>query len=261
MLLRPTDTRCNIKLTIEYDGTAYHGWQIQPNVPTVQGVLQATLERITQESVQVIGSGRTDTGVHATGQVAHFHTHSRIPPVGLQRALNALLPDDVVVRAAESRSLDFHARYDALCRTYEYTLLNRATPSALDRHHVLHEPRDLQVEQTDLRVKQLVGTHDFASFQKTGSDRQDAVCTVYEAGWSRVEERVIFRITANAFVRGMVRAIVGTCLKYQAQPHAVQIIQQILDARDRARAGPTAPAKGLCLVHVEYDPQKVEPGR
>ncbi len=242
----------NIKLTLEYDGTAYHGWQIQPGLPTVQGSIEEVLRHITREDIRVIGAGRTDAGVHARGQVAHFHTISRLSIQTFQRALNALLPPDIAVLETIEVDPIFHARYDAIRRTYCYTILNRSIRSVFQRHCVLHRPANLHVERMNQMCTILMGTHDFSSFQKKGSDRQNPVCTTYEVRWWRESDTVYFRITADSFLRGMVRAIVGSCLRWQHDENAEEWMRSILAARDRASAGPSAPACGLCLIKVQY---------
>ena len=242
----------NIKLTIEYDGTAYHGWQVQPNVVTVQGAIEAVLQRITREPVQVVGSGRTDSGVHAAGQAANFHTRSKMTARAFRQALNALLPHDIVVTEATEVAPEFHARYDAVRRIYRYTLLNRSFSSAFHRNIALHHPGDLGVEPMDAMSQALIGTHDFSSFQKTGSTRKDPTCTVFDTRWWRDGDWVHFEIEADSFLRGMVRAIVGSCLRWHTDVGPVATMQQVLAAKNRAAAGPSAPAHGLCLVRVEY---------
>ena len=242
----------NVKLVLEYDGTNYHGWQIQPNVPTIQGVLEKTLAKLTKTAIQVIGAGRTDSGVHAEGQVANFHTDSRIPIAAFQKGLNAILPRDIVVCSATEMPSAFHARFSATSRHYRYTLLNRAYPSALLRQRNYFFPREIDISHANSLCRTLIGKHDFSSFQKVGSNRLSPVCEVYTAYWWRQESHVHFEIEADAFLRGMVRAITGTLLKCLGGQHADRELRRILAAKDRAAAGMSVPAHGLSLIGVEY---------
>ena len=243
----------NIKLVLEYDGTDYHGWQTQPNLPTIQGTLEKTLAKLTKTSIRVIGAGRTDTGVHAEGQVANFHTDSRIPVLGIQNGLNALLPRDIVVCSAIEMPTEFHARFSATSRRYRYTILDRGYPSALLRQTSYFRPKRIDVSGINNLCQILIGRHDFSSFQKVGSDRLNPVCEIYEAYWWRKEPCVYFEIEADSFLRGMVRAITGTLLKYTAGQDAEMLLQQTLEAKDRAAAGMSVPAHGLSLIRVGYN--------
>ena len=256
----------NIKLVLEYDGTNYHGWQTQPNLPTIQGTIEETLAKLTKTPIQIIGAGRTDTGVHAEGQVANFHTDSQIPIVAFQKGLNAILPRDIVVCSATEVPSEFHARFSATRRRYRYTILNREYPSALLRHTGYCFPTKIDVSRTNDLCEILVGKHDFSSFRKVGSDRRNPVCEIYEAYWWQKESYVYFEIEADAFLRGMVRAITGTllalnskfwkpasCVKNMKCQDAEMELRRILDAKDRAAAGMSAPAHGLSLTEVKYN--------
>ena len=242
----------NIKLTIEYDGTNYHGWQIQPNGITIQETIQNALATLTKTRTQIIGAGRTDTGVHAAGQVANFFSDSDLSPGSIRKALNSILPDDVVITDVHDVPSDFHARFSARSRTYRYTILNREFPSAFLGSSTYFFPRPIHTDRIDDFCSALSGERDFSSFQRTGSERINPVCTVLEASCWRDEDLVYFQIEADAFLRGMVRALVGTVLKLQAAPDPIHRLQQILDARDRSVAGPSAPARGLSLIAVKY---------
>ena len=242
----------NIKLTIEYDGTNYHGWQIQPNGITVQEVIQNALAALTKTQAQIIGAGRTDTGVHAAGQVANFFTDSKMSSGSIQKALNSLLPEDVVITEIQDVSPDFHARFSALSRTYQYTILNREFPSAFLGNTAYFLPRPIHVERIDDICRALIGKKDFSSFQRSGSERINPICEVFGASCWRDAELVYFQIEADAFLRGMVRAIIGTALKLQETPDQINQFQKILDAKDRSVAGPSAPAHGLSLIAVKY---------
>jgi tRNA pseudouridine38-40 synthase len=248
----------NIKLVLEYDGTNYHGWQIQPNLPTIQGTVEKALTQLTKTPIQIIGAGRTDTGVHAEGQVANFHTDLQIPIIAFQKGLNTYLPRDIVVCSATEVDADFHSRFSATSRRYRYTILNRAYRSALLRYTTYFYAVPIDVTLADAICRSIVGKWDFASFQKTGSDRLNPVCEVFEACCWKADEYVYFEIEANSFLRGMVRAIVGTtlkCIKHAAGnvEDACDQFHSILEAKDRALAGPSAPAHGLSLIRVAYN--------
>lgn len=242
----------NIKVTIEYDGTNYHGWQIQPNAITIQAAIQDALGKITKTRTQIIGAGRTDTGVHAAGQVANFHTRSQMSPIAFQKALNATLPRDIAIIDAEEVSPDFHARFSAVSRTYRYTILNRAYPSALLRNNTYFFPQPIDVQGADTVCQSLVGVRDFSSLQRTGSERTNPTCEVYECRCWREEDLVYFEIEADAFLRGMVRAIVGTVLKLHNKADGVNQLRGVLDARNRSAAGTSVPPHGLSLLSVKY---------
>ena len=242
----------NIKLTIEYDGTNYHGWQIQPNGITIQEVIQNGLTTLTKAETQIVGAGRTDTGVHAAGQVANFHTDSRMPPSAFQKGLNSLLPEDIVIIDAEDVLPDFHARFSTASRTYRYTILNREYPSAFLRSTTYFFPRPINISQANKICSALVGKRDFSSFQRSGSDRTNPICEIYEACCWSEGNLVYFQIEADAFLRGMIRAIVGTVLQLQDTDDSFDQLRKILDARDRSAAGSSAPAHGLSLLAVKY---------
>ncbi len=242
----------NIKLTIEYDGTNYHGWQIQPNAMTIQAAIQDALEKITKTQTQIIGAGRTDTGVHAAGQVANFHTRSQIPLISFQKALNATLPRDIVIVDAGEVPPDFHARFSAVSRTYRYTILNRAYPSALLRNSTYFVPQPIDVQGADTACQWLVGKQDFSSFQRSGSERINPICEIYKCRCWQEDDLVCVEIEADAFLRGMVRAIVGTVLKLHDKHDGVDQLNQILDARERSTAGTSVPPHGLSLLCIKY---------
>ena len=242
----------NIKLVLEYDGTNYNGWQIQPNLPTVQAALENALTKLTKTPIQIIGAGRTDSGVHAEGQVANFHTTSEMPSTAFQKGINATTPKDIVVCSVTEVSPEFHARFSATSRRYRYTILNREYPSALSRQTSYFFPAEIDVAQANDLCQILVGKHDFSSFQKMGSDRINPVCEIYEVHWSKKKPYIYFEIEAGSFLRGMVRAITGTVLKCMKYQDADTQLHRILAAKDRATAGMSAPAHGLSLICVKY---------
>ncbi len=240
------------KLTLEYDGTAYHGWQVQPGLPTIQGILEARLGRFTGAPVAIRGAGRTDAGVHARGQVASFSALLRLEPATLKRALNANLPHDIVVREAEEAGEDFDARFSARSKMYRYTLLARDTPSALAARTSLFVPSALDFSAMAAATARVVGTHDFSAFRAGTCAARSPVRTVMAAGWRQEGEFWHFEVTANAFLQHMVRILVGTLLEVGRGRWHPEALAEILASRDRRRAGKTVPPHGLCLVEVHY---------
>lgn len=241
-----------LKLVLEYDGTAYHGWQLQPGLDTIQGALEGALSRLAGVPVQVRGAGRTDAGVHALGQVASCTAALRLDDVALRRALNALLPRDIVVRAVETVPPDFDARRSARSKMYRYTLLVRECRSALQARTSLHVPYALDLEAMTRGAAVLVGTHDFSAFRAGSCAARTPVRTVTQAAWRAAGEFWCFEIVGNAFLQHMVRIIVGTLLEVGGGKRAAADVSAILASRDRRRAGKTAAPHGLCLVAVEY---------
>lgn len=242
-----------IKLLIEYDGTNYQGWQVQAEGQTIQGVIEDRLARILGEPVHLIGSGRTDAGTHAFGQVAHFTTHRNLDPTTIQRALNSLLPEDILILKAEEVGEAFHARKGVRSKVYEYHILNRPLRSVFYRPYVWHIPYPLDWEEIRKATQKLVGRHDFSSFRSTGSPVTSALREVFRAEWKQGKDGLMrFQIEANGFLKQMVRAIVGTLVEVGKGKLDAEGFQRILDSRDRRRAGPTAPAHGLFLKEVKY---------
>ncbi|HTX75094.1 MAG TPA: tRNA pseudouridine(38-40) synthase TruA [Terracidiphilus sp.] len=268
----------NWKLTLAYDGTDYRGWQVQPGQPTIQGELQAALGRVTGESPLPQGSGRTDAGVHALGQVASFVLEAAIPEASLRRALNRTLPAAIRVLEAQAAPEGFHARHSALAKTYEYRVFpekgnggETLCPPFLARY-VYAYPWPLSPERLNEAARHFVGTHDFLSFAATdpdaaargriGEEDEDgaaavtAIRTVFASGWEerRIEEGtlLVFRVRGNGFLHHMVRNLVGTMLDVGRGYYQPEVIPGMIAARARAAAGPTAPARGLFLHSVEY---------
>jgi tRNA pseudouridine38-40 synthase len=269
-----------LKLTISYDGRAYAGWQIQPHKPTVQGVFQATWQKLTQETVNVTAAGRTDAGVHALGQVVGVSTGTRLTNDDLLRGLNALLPDDIAVVAVEDAPARFHATYDAVGKRYRYIIHNGRAPSVFDRHYAWHYPHRLDAVAMHEAGQALVGRHDFSSFETAGSERPDSIRTIHEltvechvaeflrnsnlavsdfGELSRAEklpcvptERITIEVAGDGFLYNMVRTIVGTLVEVGAGKRDIKWPAEVLAARDRRAAGQTAPPHGLFLVSVDY---------
>ena len=243
----------NIKLLIEYDGTNYLGWQIQPKGPTIQGTIEEKLSLLMGEMIRLIGSGRTDAGAHAFGQVANFKTQSKMDVRSIQRAMNSLLPPDMVIRKVEEADERFNARREARSKVYEYRILNRPLRSAFHLGYAWHIPQRLDLESMKLAAPSLLGEHDFSSFRSVGTPTRTAVRRVIRAEWKRGRDGLIrFEIEANGFLKQMVRAIVGTLVEVGRGKISDEEFRRIVDARDRKMAGPTAPAHGLFLKEVKY---------
>ena len=243
----------NIKLTIEYDGTNYHGWQIQQNSITVQEVVQNAIKRLLGEETSVIGCSRTDVGVHAYGQTLNFMTQSNIPPDKFSFALNNLLPTDIVVRKSELVPDDFHARYNAKGKKYRYLVINSSQPSALNRNRAWHVKPVLDVEKMVEAAKAFLGEHDFAAFQATGGQVRSTVRTIYNIMVNRMPDNIIsIEVEGNGFLYNMVRIIAGTLVYVGLGKLRPDEVTEIIESGDRKRAGITAPAHGLYLIEVLY---------
>ena len=236
---------------VEYDGTDYLGFQVQAQGPTVQGEIERALAAVTQEKIRVVGAGRTDAGVHAQGQVIAFDTAWRHPVEELQRALNAVLPEDIVVRELRPVARGFHPRFDAASREYRYTIFNQPLRSPLARRFAYHFSQPLDVPAMNEAASSLVGSHDFASFGRAPQG-DNTVREVYRARWTETEPFVYFDIVANAFLYRMVRSLVGTLLLVGTGELSPAEFEGILRSADRSRAGQAAPAHGLCLMKVNY---------
>ncbi len=243
----------NFKLTIEYDGTGYHGWQRQKNARTIQETIESAISVMVKAPVRLTGSGRTDAGVHALGQAANFHCDKNLPPEAFVAGLNSLLPDDIVIRGCERVADEFHAQYDAKLKTYCYRILNRPIPSAICRQYAWFIPRPLDVTAMRKAAAHLVGTHDFSSFEASGSPRSHSHRTVHDARvFTQPADIICFEITATGFLRFMVRNIAGTLADTGLGKFTPEKFKEILTAQNRALASPTAPAHGLFLVEVSY---------
>lgn len=235
---------------MEYDGTDYAGWQVQPDVGTVQGVLEEALEKTLKEPTRVHGAGRTDAGVHAAGQVAHFETSSRMTADEFARALNSLLPQDVRVSAAEEAPPGFHARFSARSRTYRYAVT--FVDSVFTRRHAYHVPGPLKVEAMREAAAALVGEHDFAAFGNLSDDYDTTTRRVTELRLEETLDGLEFYLTANAFLYKMVRHVVAALLRVGRGELAPSEVARILAEKDRAALGPPAPPQGLTLMRVTY---------
>ncbi|MBI3586919.1 MAG: tRNA pseudouridine(38-40) synthase TruA [Ignavibacteriales bacterium] len=241
----------NIKLTIEYDGTNYVGWQVQPNGPSVQAEVEKALRQILQEDIHINGAGRTDSGVHARGQVANFLTAHTFENKPLCKSLNGILPSDIAVLSAEDVPESFHARYSAQAREYLYCLALQ--PTALWRNYSWYVGGyTLDKALMNFCTDSILGEHDFASFCKSEAEVDHYRCVIHSAQWQVIESQMIFRISANRFLHGMVRALVGTMVEVGRGYRPLEDFRKILDAKDRKAAGMAAPAKGLFLERITY---------
>jgi tRNA pseudouridine38-40 synthase len=247
----------SIKLTLAYDGTAYAGWQVQPEEKTVQEVLERAIEKVTGQRVRAIASGRTDAGVHALGQVVGFRTRTHLPADVLRRALNAELPRDVAVLEASEVNGRFHPIRDAVRKRYRYAIRDGPVRDVFRRRYCWQHPSRLDEAAMARAAEALVGRHDFHSFQSAGAERKDSIRTVFELTVERgrgVEQDVIsIEVEADGFLYNMVRAIVGTLVEVGRGARGEAWVAQVLAAQDRRAAGPTAPPQGLFLVRVDYD--------
>jgi tRNA pseudouridine38-40 synthase len=240
-----------VRLDIEYDGAGFRGWARQPGQRTVQGELEAALATVLRDPVDLTVAGRTDTGVHALGQVASFRTEAAVPG-DLARRLNGLAPDDVAVTTAEVAPDAFDARHDAKARSYRYRLLARSTPGPFEQGRALWWPHRIDHEALQTCATGLEGTHDFTAFTPTQTDHVRFDRDILDADWSQEGDILTFRITADAFMRNMVRVLVGTQLEVASGRRTVESFVQLLAGAPRTAAGDTAPPHGLYLESVTY---------
>jgi tRNA pseudouridine38-40 synthase len=244
------------KLTIEYDGHGFMGWQVQPDFATVQGVLEGALHILHGRSIALQGAGRTDTGVHALGQVAHFDSPKNWDPFVLCNAINGnVRPHAVSVIAAEEVSEDFQARFSATGRRYLYRILNRRAPATIDRHKVWHVPMPLDVDGMHEAAQHLVGKHDFTTFRAADCQAKSPVKTLSRLDVMRFDEMVEIRAEARSFLHHQVRSMVGSLVQVGTGKWHKLEMRRALEARDRARCGPVCPPDGLYLVEVVYGPK------
>lgn len=242
----------NIKLIIEYDGKSFNGWQKQPTKLNIQGEIERAIGEITGEEIKLIGSGRTDAGVNALGQTANFKTNSTIPIEKIPLALNSKLKKSIVIVSAEEVDDSFHSRYNVKSKTYRYTINNSQNGSAIYRDMEYHFPIKLDVKKMKEAAKLFEGEHDFKGFKASGTSSKSSVRTIYKADVKQDGDRIYIELTGNGFLYNMVRIISGTLLDVGLGKIDVNDIPQIIDSKDRKRAGKTLPAHGLCLVKVEY---------
>jgi tRNA pseudouridine38-40 synthase len=245
----------NVRLLVAYDGTDFHGWQTQPGLRTVQDLIEQAVRRVVRHQVTVIGSGRTDSGVHAAGQVANFITTSQMPAENLRKAIGSRLPKDVSVYGAADVPLGFRATRDAVSKQYRYTIHNDHDRPVRSRTHryAYHFWHPLDVERMQSAADHWVGRHDFAAFASSGHGRESTIRTVLRVEVSRRYDEVYVDVEGSGFLYNQVRNMVGTLIEIGRGHWAPQRARDILESLDRSNAGPTAPARGLCLQWVRYD--------
>jgi tRNA pseudouridine38-40 synthase len=251
----------NIRLVLEYCGTGYHGWQVQPGVLTIQEVVESSIRSLTQQPCRLTAAGRTDAGVHAFQQVANFITRSRLPVETFFKGLNALLPPDVRVLKVDDVSRDFHARYAARSKRYQYRIWSGSTFSAFHYPYAWWIKQPLDLFAMTAAADYLVGQHDFGSFRSANCEARNPVREVIGCGWERQESLLLFWIEANAFLKYMVRTVVGTLVEVGLGKRKPEEMEALLAAGDRTQAGMTVPARGLFLAAVHYpEPWQLEAG-
>ena len=244
----------NIKLKIEYDGTDFCGWQRQKKGRTIQQTLEVAIEKLTgEEGIEVFGSSRTDSGVHAKGYIGNFHTSSKIPSERFKEAINTKLPPDIVVIESEEVEENFHSRYMSTGKTYCYTILNRREAPVIGRNYMYHYVSDLDLDAMEDACKHFVGKHDFEAFKSQGSSVQTSVRTVTDLHIETEGDLIKIYISADGFLYNMVRIIAGTLLRVGAGKIKPCEIPEIILSKDRNRAGKCAPARGLCLEKVFFE--------
>lgn len=245
-----------IRLTIAYDGTDYCGWQIQKNAVTVQGELEKALCRLLGRATEVAGASRTDSGVHAMGNVAVFDTDTRIPPEKIAMALNHFLPEDIRIQESQQVADDFHPRYCESVKTYEYTILNTRVGIPVRNRYSLHVCRPLDVCAMQEAAEVLVGTHDFSAFCSAGSQVKSKVRTILEASVAERDamagREIVIRVSGNGFLYNMVRIIAGTLMEVGQARRTAASVEEAVRSGERGKAGPTAPAHGLMLMEIRY---------
>lgn len=242
----------NIKLTIEYDGKDFNGWQKQPNKLNIQGEIERAIEEITGEQVDLYGSGRTDAGVHSLGQVANFKTNSKLPIEKVAIAINSKLKKSIRIKKAEEVSENFHSRYNCHKKKYRYIINNSSQGSAIYRGLEYHVSQKLNVEEMKKAIKFFEGEHDFKAFKSSGTSSKSSVRTIYNAELKQNGERIIIELTGNGFLYNMVRIISGTLLEVGLGNIKAEDIPNIIENKDRKMAGKTLPPHGLYLVEVMY---------
>lgn len=242
----------NIKLLIEFDGTNYAGWQKQPKINTVQQTLEKAIADLTNEKIELIGSSRTDAGVHARGFIANFKTNSSIPSDKFREALNCRLPDDIVILKSDEVPIEFHSRYSSKGKKYSYTILNTYQRSAINRNYMYHIKNNLDINSMKEAAKYFVGNHDFSAFRSTGSSAKTTERIIYESEIIKQGQIIIYNVHGNGFLYNMVRTMVGTLINVGIKKNAPEDIEKIILSKDRSKAGQCVPGCGLCLEKVYY---------
>lgn len=242
----------NYRMIIEYDGTNYFGWQSQISGQTIQDEIQKAIFTLTNIKVNVVGSGRTDSGVHSLGQVANFRINTNLELKKFEYSLNAILPNDIKIRNFEETTLDFNSRFDAKHRIYYYLITNRKSPFLNNYSYFFYYLHQLNINDLKILSKPLLGEHDFTSFCRKNTEITNKICDISYINWKQFRDLVIFRIEANRFLHGMVRTLVGTLLNAAINKKGPDYIKEILEMKDRKFAGQSFLAKGLFLYKVKY---------
>lgn len=242
----------NVKLTIEYDGTNYHGWQYQEDVPSIQEEIEKALKEVTGQYIDIFGSGRTDAGVHAKGQVANFYTVSKLPTERFKYALNMRLPRDIIIVDSEEVDLDFHSRFSAKRKQYKYIIWNNSVPSAINRNYTYHIINKLDIDEMKKASDYLIGTHDFRSFMTKGTIVKDTIRTIHSINIKKSDNFIEIIIEGSSFLRSMIRIIVGTLIMVGNGKLKKESLPNIILGKKRCLSGPTAPPQGLYLEKVYY---------
>lgn len=242
----------NYKITVKYDGTNFFGWQSQPEGNTIQDEISKAVNQISREKIDLIGSGRTDAGVHSIGQVANFMLEREIPIFKFQHSLNCILPKSIAITKMEFAELSFNARFDAKKRTYIYLISKYKNPFYENYSYNYPQIRNIDFDKLILHSKKIIGEYDFTSFCKANTETKNKICIVYNCNWKETKEFLIFRVQANRYLHGMVRTIVGTLLFSVFNNLDENFIQDVLMQKNRNSAGEAVPAKGLYLYKVQY---------
>ena len=240
----------NYQIIVQYDGSEFCGWQIQKEKSTVQGIITEAISKLLREEINLIGAGRTDAGVHAFGQSANFRCEKEIDLCKFKYSLNSILPKSISINKIEEKEFSFHSRFDAIKRIYYYFVCNIKSPFYYKYSYFYYS--DLTLLNLNRMSKLLSGEQDFSAFEKEGNSNENSICNIMEAHWSKRGDFYIFRIEANRFLRGMVRAIVGTMLKIERNNGDGDNFKHIIEKKDRKYAGDSAPAQGLFLYKVRY---------
>lgn len=247
------------KLLIAYDGTPYAGYQTQINANTIQDQIEKALQKLAKgEFVRIHAASRTDAGVHAKGQVAHFEFPFNITPEGLLKGLNTLLPDAIVIQDVERVKPEFHSRYDVVGKKYEYRVLNSSLKNPFKRHFTTHHPYSKNITKAQEALKYLEGTYDFSSFSASNTDVVDKVRTIYGASVKEDDDEWVFTFIGDGFLYNMIRIIVGTIIEVAEGKRTPESIKEIIEAKNRNKAGKTFPSTGLCLVEIYYNKESMD---
>ncbi len=240
------------KIVIEYDGTNYSGWQRQNDKRTVQGEIENALYKITSQKIIISGAGRTDAGVHAKNQVAHFDIKTDLKEINFLKGLNSLTPDDIVIKDVSIENDKFHSRFLVYKKTYLYSIINQETPIAINRKYLWHIEKKLDLEKMQEAANLIIGTHDFASFQKSGSSVKNSIRTIYKAEFKRNGNHIFFEICGNGFLRYMVRNLVGAFVSIGLNKISLEEFKTIFDSKDNKKNKECAPPYGLTLLNIDY---------